>query len=100
MEGHVCPRFKTVVQHVYLGPEIETKLRMMVPDLTSQFVYRVICFALSGTCIVDLRCTTENQEGCTHQAKFACSINANFLTRLMTKSVMSQRKVVFHDDPS
>lgn len=64
------------VQHVDLKPEIETKLRMMVPDIKAEFLFRIISFSLSGTCLVDLKRTTEDEANCTAQAKVACALSA------------------------
>jgi len=68
---------------VDLKPEIETKLRMMVPDIKAEFLFRIISFALSGTCLVDLKRTTEDESNCTAKAKLACSLSAKQLTKLL-----------------
>ena len=63
----------------------------MAPDLQSSFVYRVVAFALSGTTLVDLKCTNEDPD-CSQQAKLACRLKVSALTLLMTKTVMQRRK--------
>ena len=91
-QPELLPRFKTVVQRVDLRPEIETRLNMMVPDLKAEFLYRIVSFSLSGTCLVDLKRTTQDEASCTAQAKMACALSNKHLTRLLTNSVMSKRK--------
>ncbi len=52
-------RLMQIVDHkVVPGSVIEAKLRLMVPDLSNSFLYRAIAFSLSGTCLVDLKCTS------------------------------------------
>ena len=49
---------------VNLKSEIESKLRKMPSDLSNMFLYRVVAFSLSGTCLVDLRCDYEDPSQC------------------------------------
>ena len=89
--GNPIPKFTTIHQMVDLKGEIEGSLRRMAPDLNHRFLYRVISFALSGTCLVDMRCDTEDAD-CTREAKIACKLKAQQLTKLMNHAVMSRRK--------
>ncbi len=67
-----------------LGSAIERKLRLMSPDLSNSFLYRAIAFSLSGTCLVDLKCTSGAAEGTiTREAKFACQIEAKKLSKML-----------------
>ena len=61
---------------VDLKKEIEGKLRKMAPDLSHKFLYRVVAFSLSGTSLVDMRCTTEDPD-CTREAKRACRLSVH-----------------------
>ena len=63
----------------------------MAPDLSHLFLYRVIAFSLSGTCLVDMPCDTEHTD-CSREAKLACKLKAQQLTKLMNHAVMSRRK--------
>ena len=47
----------------------------MANDLDKNFLYRVIAFSLSGVCLVDLCCDTEDKN-VSKQAKFACKLKA------------------------
>ena len=76
---------------VDLKTEIEGSLRRMAPDLNHHFIYRVISFSLSGTCLVDMRCDLDDAE-CPREAKIACKLKAQHLTKLMHNAVMSRRK--------
>ena len=73
------PAFKTVHQMIDLKSEIEANLRKMEPDLNHRFLYRVIAFSLSGTCLVDMPCDTDDKE-CSRDAKLACKLKAKVLT--------------------
>ena len=73
--GTVIPKFNTIHQMVDLKSEIEGSLRKMAPDLNHRFLYRVISFSLSGTCLVDMLCDTDSKE-CSKEAKMACKIAA------------------------
>ena len=66
-------------QIVDLKAEIESNLRRMEPDLNHRFLYRVIAFSLSGTCLVDMPCDT-NDKDCPREAKLACKLKAQQLT--------------------
>ena len=61
------PKFCTIHQMVDLKSEIEGKIRRMSPDLSHRFLYRVIAFSLSGTCLVDMPCDVEHPD-CTKEA--------------------------------
>ena len=60
---------------VDLKTEIEGKMRRMAPDLSHRFLYRVISFSLSGTCLVDMPCDLEHPD-CPKEAKIACKLKA------------------------
>ena len=76
---------------VDLKTEIEGEIRHMAPDLNHTFLYRVLAFSLSGTCLVDMPCDTSSAD-CPKDAKVACRLKANQLTKLMNHAVMSRRK--------
>lgn len=78
---------------VNLKSEIEGKLRRMPSDLNNMFLYRVVAFSLSGTCLVDLRCDYEDPSQCPWEARLACRLKSTQLTRLLDSSVMSRRKI-------
>ena len=69
------PPLKTYNLLVNTKSEVEGKIHAMTPDLSHRFLHRVIAFSLSGTCLVDLKCDTEDTE-CGNEAKFACRIKA------------------------
>ena len=78
---------------VNLKSEIEGKLRRMPTDLSNMFLYRVVAFSLSGTCLVDLRCDYEDPSQCSWEARLACRLKSTQLTRLLDSGVMSRRKM-------
>ena len=45
---------------VHMKSDIEGNIKRMPPDLSNMFLYRVVAFSLSGTCLVDLRCDYED----------------------------------------
>jgi hypothetical protein len=57
------PLMQVYKREVVLGSDIENKLNFMAPDLNNSFLYRAIAFSLSGTCLVDLKCTSNAAEG-------------------------------------
>jgi len=69
------PKFNVIHQMVDLKTEIEGKIRNMAPDLDHRFLYRVIAFSSSGTCLVDMPCDTDHAE-CSREAKIACKLKA------------------------
>ena len=73
---------------------------MMVSDLKAEFLYRIISFSLSGTCLVDLHRTTHDHANCSAQAKMACALSNRHLARLLTNQIMSRRKTIFFDTDS
>ena len=71
--------------------DIEAKMGRMAQDLDYKFLYRVVAFSLSGTCLVDLRCELEDPS-CSREAKMACRIGTTMLTKLLTQNLMNKRK--------
>ena len=74
-KSYELPKLKTIHQLVDLKHEIEGRIQHMANDLDKNFLFRVIAFSLSGVCLVDLRCDTEDKN-VSKQAKFACKLNA------------------------
>ena len=54
-------------------------------------------FSISATCLVDLRCTTDNEAECSPLAKFACSLNPKQLSKIFTSTIMGKRKTIDND---